>query len=308
MPTIRELLDQSARQALLDAPGPIHKGTLYGVVDFKAAKAGDDGKLYFEGYANTVNIDRQRHIVLPKAFRKTIKGFLKNNPQVFYNHDWNVSIGGIESAEIDEQGLKVRGYVQPATDENGVELFGSWGEFLRMVRGQVKRGQIRTLSIGFRIVESEKKKRTEDKTEVEYLEIREVDLMEVSLVTVPANRESVIQVQKGLAALYGDDVATQIVHLDGSEPDTESETPIHDLATGLRALGIDPERLSGLLQFIETNHEGVDADIVKQGAEPPETEPAQSGADDLQVVSLREVRETPRLIAVSLRRGESHDR
>lgn len=299
MPAIRELLDKTAREALLSAPGPIHKGTLYGVVDFKAAKAEEDGKLYFEGYANTVNIDRQRHIVLPKAFRKSIKGFLKNNPQVFYNHDWNVSIGGIEAAEIDENGLKVRGYVQPATDENGVELYGEWGEFIRMVRGQVKRGQIRTLSIGFRIVESERKKRTEGRQEMEYLEIREVDLMEISLVTVPANRESVIQVQKGLAALYGEDVATQIVHLDGAMDGDEPEPAPDSLLEQLRQLGIDPERLKTLTNPSEGDHEEEEEEEGKS----PDTGPVHSGADDLEVVSLREVRETPRLITVSIPKG-----
>lgn len=309
MPTIRELLDDTARQALLEAPGPVSKGTLYGTVDFKAAKAEDDGKLYFEGYANTVNIDRQRHIVLPKAFRKSIKGFLKNNPQVFYNHDWNVSIGGIDDAEIDEKGLKVRGYVQPATDENGVELFGSWGEFIRMVRGQVKRGQIRTLSIGFRVVQAEEKQLDKDKRETRYLEIREVDLMEISLVTVPANRESVIQVQKGLAALYGEDVAMRICHLDGTPADhpdgtdDEGEAPEEpaapeELAAQLRALGLDPERLSALLKIDEGEHEEDD-----DGAGTPDTGPVQSGADDLEVVSLREVRETERLITVSIPKG-----
>lgn len=222
MPSIGTMIGPQHKERVRDAIDSqrVERSGFYVPIEVKEAKADkDDGRLYFEGYANTNNIDRAGDIVEPKAFSRSLKGFLKNNPQVLYMHDWYTSVGSIVDAKVDDKGLWVRGFVQPAEDDKGEPLYGSWGEYLRFIRGQVKRGQLRTLSIGFRILETKQIKATDPMTrkEREVRVITALELYEISLVTIPANRESVVSARSAFSELHGDDVAKSLIFSDDDE-------------------------------------------------------------------------------------------
>lgn len=229
MPTIAEAMSRGDRQRVREAvkSAPVDKACVYVPLTFKMDE--EDDLLTFEGFANTVHVDRSADIVRPSAFRSTLGAFLKNNPQVFYNHDWSVSVGGILEAKVMKEGLWVRGYVQPAEDEKGEPLTGSWGEFIRMIRGQVSRGQLRTMSVGFRILKTKEGSAdhpiTGDKIAVR--EILQLELFEISLVTVPANRESVVAAKAYYEERLGSELAESLVH-DISTNDTELVYPIQE--------------------------------------------------------------------------------
>ena len=53
--------------------------------------------------------------------------------------------------------------------------------------------------------------------EVEGRTITNLELLEISLVTVPANRESAIEVRNAMSAIYGDEIAKSMVHVEDDE-------------------------------------------------------------------------------------------
>ncbi len=221
MPSVREMVGPGVARRVRDAVASqrVERGGMYVPLEFRG-DSGKDGRLLFRGFANVATVDRVGDVIEPKAFRRSLRSFLKNNPQVFYMHDWYLSVGQITRAEIRDNGLYVEGYVQPATDDEGEPLNGGLGEFVRMVRGQVKRGQLRTLSIGFRLLESKPGKAKDPITgkERDVRVITNLELLEISLVTLPASRESVIQARSFLTEVHGESVANSLVYCEDAGP------------------------------------------------------------------------------------------
>lgn len=285
MTTIGAAIGKAGREALR-AAARRETRTRYAPITFKAAPD-DDGRLFFEGMANTVNPDRVNEVVNPKAFAKSVRLFLKYNPQMFYNHDWSLSVGSFTDAKVTDQGLWVRGYVQPATDDNGHELAGAYGEFIKMVRGQVKRGQIRTLSIGFRMLDSQDTKFTDPLTgkETKGREITNLELLEVSLVTVPANRESAIEVRTAMEAMYGEEIAKSLIPDDaGNYLTDEMGEQGATVVDELRRLGFDEEEVEALAVQLALRN----INAIKDGETVTDNEPSTPGAagDQFEVRSL----------------------
>ena len=275
MTTIGAAIGKAGREAMR-AAARRETRTRYAPINFKA-EADEDGRLFFEGMANTVNPDRVNEVVNPKAFEKSARLFMKYNPQMFYNHDWSLSVGSFTDYKVTEDGLWVRGYVQPATDDEGEPLTGEFGDFIRMVRGQVKRGQIRTLSIGFRLLDSKDMKFTDPMTgkESKGREVTNLELLEVSLVTVPANRESAIEVRNIMQAMYGEDVAKSLVPDDaGNYLKSEmGEAEPDSVIDRLRGLGFSEDEVEAIaltlaLKNLDTIKDG---DTVSTEAQPEPT-------------------------------------
>lgn len=132
-----------------------------------------DGRVWFEGYANTVTKDRVKDSVLPAAFVKTLPTYMKN-PQLLYQHNWDISVGSITEAVPDEKGLRVKGFVSAAPDCESYRI-------------KVLEKVLRTLSIGYNEVDSDMDEASDTKI------VKEVELLEISLVTIPANIEAMIQ-------------------------------------------------------------------------------------------------------------------
>ena len=159
-------------------------------VEVKDAPDGTSGR-FIEGYASTKDLDRDADVIPPDAFAKTIETFLKN-PVVFYNHMWGEPIATVEKLGIDEKGLFVRIKFAEGTD------------LAEKVWLLVKQGALRALSFGFRILAYEDHR--DDKTVPYNRIIKDLDLYEVSVVTVPANAQAVFSLAKGLR--YGTDLIT----------------------------------------------------------------------------------------------------
>lgn len=127
----------------------------------------------FEGLASTFgNIDSHDDIILPGAFAKTLSIM---TPVILWQHDTFEPIGmPIEIRETTE-GLFVKARL-PRNDD--------------LVKGrvipQMKVGSIRTMSIGFRTIESE------FNTDTGIRILKEIKLFEISLVTFAANSQAVV--------------------------------------------------------------------------------------------------------------------
>ena len=95
------------------------------------------------------------------------------NPVGFLCHQaWGLPAWKILKAEIREEGLWIEGYISETEEE-------AWT--------LIKEGILRALSIGFRIKKSELDEDTEIRT------IKDLELLEISLVGIPANPETLIQ-------------------------------------------------------------------------------------------------------------------
>ena len=159
-------------------------------LELRGLRTNSDGKeVYsFGGWASTEAVDRYGDIVRAASFKKTVKPFLKN-PMLLYMHSAFKPIGRVTDLEIRKDvGLYV---------ENADILVTPWAreELLPYVDAKM----VKALSIGFYIVESEPIEEEEDAESYwPPLEILETDLLEISVVSLPANPEALIEFNKSL--------------------------------------------------------------------------------------------------------------
>ena len=129
------------------------------------------------GYANTSDKDRSGDIVKPEAWAKGIENF-RRNPILLYQHDHNKPIGKISSVTVDKKGIFVEASVSEAAEkQHGVKTL-------------ISDGVLKSFSVGFRVKDADYDKRTDT-----FL-IKDVELLEISVVSVPANQNSLFSVRK----------------------------------------------------------------------------------------------------------------
>jgi len=145
------------------------------------AKQFDDAAGTFEGYLSVFDVtDRGGDIVRPGAFRKTLTE--RKRFPLRYEHEY--TIGYLEGYE-DSVGLKVKGQIvldiQKGRDAYALMKADS---------------SLLAMSIGYNVIDSADMKRGE-----EYVrELKELRLLEGSLVTIPMNPEAVVTSVKSLEA------------------------------------------------------------------------------------------------------------
>jgi len=141
---------------------------------FKALEEGGD--LHIEGMASTNNMDRVGDIVESTAWEKSggLKNYL-NNPVILFNHDYNQPIGRAVSL---------------GTNDNGLQLKAKIAKSAGHVGDLIKEGVLGAFSVGFRV------KDAEFMTETDGYKIKDAELLEVSVVTVPANQAATFSLAK----------------------------------------------------------------------------------------------------------------
>ncbi len=150
----------------------------------KAYDDEDEDKNYgtFEGYGSVFgNKDLGNDVIEAGAFAKSLKRRKPQNVKLLYQHKSDMPIGVFDEIKEDEHGLVVKGRLALKT-QAGAEAY----ELLKM-------GALDGLSIGFRV---NPKEVSYDKRGNKRI-IKEVDLMEVSLVTFPMNPQATVRSVKG---------------------------------------------------------------------------------------------------------------
>lgn len=146
----------------------------------KASSGDAPGEL--EGYGNVSGIlDRAEEIVEAGAYGDLVGFEVHGFGGV--GHDWMLPIGTIEEAREDSKGLWVRIKFHTTTRAQEVRT---------VVRERLERGKTVGLSIGYRVLEDAIE--TRDGKQVRIL--KKIELFEVSVVTVPANPESLVAAAK----------------------------------------------------------------------------------------------------------------
>lgn len=136
--------------------------------EIKSIQNEDPDYFQFEGLASTFgNVDNHEDIVLPGAFKKSLT---EREPVILWQHDSRQPIGMPIEVRETEEGLYLKAKL-PRKDE-----------FVKgRVIPQIEVGSIRTMSIGYRTIESEYNSDTDVRL------LKEVKLYEISLVTFPSN-------------------------------------------------------------------------------------------------------------------------
>lgn len=151
-------------------------------VELKAMDGEEENKGMFEGYASVFNnADLGNDVILSGAFTKSLKKTGAKGVKLLYQHKADMPIGVFESIEEDKRGLKVRGKLALQT-QMGHEAY----ELMKM-------GALDGLSIGFRVSPKGQSYDAKGKRRM----IKEVELMEISLVTFPMNPKAKIRSVKG---------------------------------------------------------------------------------------------------------------
>lgn len=140
----------------------------------KAVEEGD-GELRIAGYASTNSMDRQSDRILSTAWtRGGLKNY-ENNPILLFNHDYNKPIGKVIEISTDKKGLKIKGVISKSSGE---------------IYNLVKEGVLTTFSVGFLVKDADYDKSADG------LIVKDAELLEVSVVSVPANQDATFSLAK----------------------------------------------------------------------------------------------------------------
>jgi len=142
----------------------------------KTAKGKKKG-LKIAGYANTTDKDRAGDIITAQAWAKGVD-YYRKNPVLLYQHDHSKPIGRVEKISVDRKGIFVEAYVSDAAEK------------LHGVQTLIEDGALKSFSVGFKVKDG-RYDRSSDTTM-----ITDVELHEISVVSVPCNQESLFSVRK----------------------------------------------------------------------------------------------------------------
>jgi len=141
----------------------------------KAASAKDETieSIFIEGYASTVDTDRSGDVVASGAWEKGIQNYLKN-PIILAQHDHDDPIGRMTEHKLDSRGLWIKARISAAA------------EVFNLIKDEV----LTAFSIGFRILDAEYN------AAAEVFVIKELELIEISVVSVPCNQNTLFNLSK----------------------------------------------------------------------------------------------------------------
>ena len=142
----------------------------------KTAKGKKKG-LKIAGYANTTDKDRAGDIITAQAWAKGVD-YYRKNPVLLYQHDHSKPIGRVEKISVDRKGIFVEAYVSDAAEK------------LHGVQTLIEDGALKSFSVGFKVKDG-RYDRSSGTTM-----ITDVELHEISVVSVPCNQESLFSVRK----------------------------------------------------------------------------------------------------------------
>lgn len=185
----------------------------------------------FTAIASTNAIDRHGEVVDNNGW--DLKAY-KKNPVILWGHDHNEpAIGVSKKTWIEGTGKKAQLMIQP--------LLHDVTEKARAIKALIDLGVVKTLSVGFRPLESP-----------DGVTFTKNELLEVSMVNVPANGDAMIMAYKGLKqADISDEVMEGVgIHVELAEKLVDMEERIDQLEQ-VKAASVNPiarteERLSML--------------------------------------------------------------
>lgn len=191
----------------------MQKTFFIGTEDLEVKGVSDNKTLKIAGYANTSDKDRSGDIVLAEAWAKGVDNF-RRNPILLYQHDHAKPIGKVNNITVDKKGIFVEASVSDAAEtQHGVKTL-------------IKDGVLKSFSVGFRVKDADYDKRSDS------FIIKDVELLEISVVSVPANQNSLFSIRKSFESdtSYAD-FKKQFIRVEHESSTEEVETEQKAAAT-----------------------------------------------------------------------------
>ena len=142
---------------------------------FKTLGEADDGGLDIKGSASTNAMDRAGDVIEPGAWTKGGLDNYKNNPILLFNHNYDRPIGRAKELNVSEDGLDITARISKSAGE---------------IKDLIKDGVLGAFSVGFKV------KDADYISETDGYKIKDAELFEVSVVSVPCNQNAVFSVSK----------------------------------------------------------------------------------------------------------------
>lgn len=130
--------------------------------------------IFISGYANTTTVDRVGDIIPMTAWNKALENYLKN-PIILTQHDHDEPCGRMVDYKVDEKGLWVKARISAAAEDTF---------------NLVKDGILTAFSVGFTVKDAVYDAVTD------LFIIKELELLEISVVSIPCNQESIFSLSK----------------------------------------------------------------------------------------------------------------
>jgi len=179
--------------------------------------------IYISGYASCNSTDRAGDVVPSSVWEAGLKNYLKN-PIVLAYHDHDDPIGRVVEHKIDSTGLWVKARISAAAE----------------VFNLIKDNVLTAFSVGFRVLDAEYNAVTE------LFVIKELELVEISVVSVPCNQDTLFSLSKSFDnqedyKTFKSQFAPKSESAKGLESSTEAKS------TTLKEIGMDPKELEQML-------------------------------------------------------------
>lgn len=184
----------------------------------------EDQSVMIEGYASTNDKDRHGDVVPTGVWEQGVKEYLKN-PVILAYHNHTMPVGKMVEHKVDEKGLWIKAKISDAA-----------GDVYKLI----KKGILSAFSIGFRI------KDAEYNAAAEVFLVKDLELHEISVVSVPANQNTLFNLSKSFESdeefsLFKQQFAPGSESAKGLESSTEAKSD------NKKEWNMDPKELEKML-------------------------------------------------------------
>ena len=142
---------------------------------FEKSNLQEDGSITIKGLASTNALDRTGDIIDHNAWKDGGLDNYGDNPIILFNHDYNRPIGRAKYCDVTQNGLELE-----------AKISKSAGDIVDLI----KDGVLGAFSVGFKVKDAEYNKETDG------FFIKSAELLEVSVVSIPANQTATFSISK----------------------------------------------------------------------------------------------------------------
>lgn len=216
--------------------------------------------IFISGYASVNVPDRAGDVVPSSVWDRGMTNYLKN-PIVLAYHDHDDPIGRMVEHKVDEKGLWIKARISAAAE----------------VFNLIKDGVLTAFSVSFRVLDAEYNSVTE------LFVIKELELIEISVVSVPCNQDTLFSLSKS----FDNDEEYKIFKTQFA-PKSDSakglETSTVAKSTTSKGIGMDPKELQAMIDAAAANAaaQATEKLLATQKAEQEAREKAAKEEEELQ--------------------------
>ena len=141
----------------------------------------DDGGVHICGMASTADFDRAGDTIDANAWTKGGLNNFEKNPIILFNHNYDKPIGRATGLKVTDNGLELKAKISKSAPDHVAQL--------------VKEGILGAFSVGFRVKDADYLEETDG------LKIKDAELFEVSVVSVPCNQAATFSLAKSFDSI-----------------------------------------------------------------------------------------------------------